>query len=883
MVSGGGMGLQYLFRPRVKQEPVDKGKMDDVRVVGSDYGAFIPRFWGTARFAGNVIWSNGVQHYIIDSPNSGGKGGPSAPAERTHVYQTSMALLLCRRPPTRTEALTTIRKLWADADLILGNGNSQYTDAFEAELATLAGGASIVNPDATASAGKSVTGLGSGGTATFDISAVPSPPLPQFDPDETALPKTRLSIYYKCNADKTATITYDSTPEDFELPNSFNEWTTRTVILDGFVDEIIYGYASAATANLDKITVEKFWLISVDPLTRGVVPSYGITGIVNPDIEYPTDLDDPSEYYNLPLADTQDVGTGTFSLTTPIPGEARRIYTGTETQTQDSAIVAWLDTKYGTGEGVLRASAHRGLAYILFENYTMRGARVPNFTVEAANGLNFVNDCLEDLFADVDITDYDLTQTEDLTQTGILEHTKGSRKSFIDSLARYHQFRLAEIDGDIVTVLDNGDSVGTFTANDLRAHDEGEEMPTFDAEVIIKEEHLLPRAVSVSIMNPQQEYHNESATARLFGNITATETKEYTFPIIDDLSDARLVAEKLILKEYFEDKAVEWFAMPSKANISIGDVVTVNIGGEDHLVRIEKKQSVLPIGKIRFQGVTTGYTYTDVVFQDDTTSLAPRAFNQYALQNFPRNTVVLPIISYPLYEQHKGRLGVYLAISGRGRGQGENSSLYREMADENYVLQDIIDSSTPMGLIADIDALNSHSDHTVIDSTSEVVIDFFDDVELESILQTDADRHATANLIRIGDGWIQFLTATPGTLPDNSPYRSRWVISDLWHGRFETDAALGTYADGQYAALVTPALRFFDLSEGDIGEVVRFKAVTAGQNIENAPIGEVAFSPVDGDYTIANVTTTRTLDCDNVTLHGLADVVGTIVQDIRRD
>ena len=206
-----------------------------------------------------------------------------------------------------------------------------------------------------------------------------------------------------------------------------------------------------------------------------------------------------------------------------------------------------------------------------------------------------------------------------------------------------------------------------------------------------------------------------------------------------------------------------------------------------------------------------------------------------------------------------------------------------EVAADNYVLQDIIDSSTPMGLVSDMDALNAHSDHTVIDSTSEVAIEFFDDIELESILQTDADRHATANLIRIGDEWIQFLTATADTLPDDSPYRSKWVISDLWRGRFETDGALAGHANGEYASVVTPAMRFFDLSEGDIGEYVRFKAVTAGQHIENAPIGEVAFSPANGDYTIANVTTTRTLNCDGTTLDEVADVLGTLIQDLRRD
>src|SRR5688500_5499959 len=114
-ITAGSMALQYLFAPKIKQPPVDKGKFDDIRITGSDYGAFITRSWGYTRQGGQIVISTGIDHYIIDTPSSGGKGGvPQAPATRTHVYKTSIFVLFTRR-------VTSFARVWADADLYIGS------------------------------------------------------------------------------------------------------------------------------------------------------------------------------------------------------------------------------------------------------------------------------------------------------------------------------------------------------------------------------------------------------------------------------------------------------------------------------------------------------------------------------------------------------------------------------------------------------------------------------------------------------------------------------------------------------------------------------------------------------------------------------------------
>jgi hypothetical protein len=276
----------------------------------------------------------------------------------------------------------------------------------------------------------------------------------------------------------------------------------------------------------------------------------------------------------------------------------------------------------------------------------------------------------------------------------------------------------------------------------------------------------------------------------------------------------------------------------------------------------------LPIGKVRFQCVSTGYTYPSVVFQDDATALASRAASQYAVVPYPRNTVIFVIQSAPIREQERGKLGVYLAICGRGRGQAGNSALYREYAADNYVLESIIDSSSPVGLLAASMATGGGVNLDVW---------FFDDISLESVDAVDLLRNPTLNLIRVDDEWIQYEDATALTLEDNSPYRSKWRLQTLTRGLFGTTD--NSHAVNEYVAAVTPALRFYELEAADIGETVNLKAVTGGQNIEVAPISSFTFAPVSA-YTITNASTDRTFDANATSINELADVVATIVDDL---
>lgn len=470
-----------------RKKPIDRGKMDDVRITGSDYGAFIPRGWGIFRIAGNIIFSNGVQTYTVSSTTGGGKKQGGGQAELNYIYKTSVGVLICRGE------IAEFRRIWADTRVIYGGYESGGT-VLEAEAAALTGTANAVA--GSASGGQYVTDIANGATVTFDITAVPYQTITPIDPGDEIIHSTRLSFYYKCATDVAVSVTVDDgtgpTVQSWVLPASLN-WTAYTTLIEtsfDFFPSVPLVNSTSDSLDLDKLSVIK----SMRPVSGDNRSApYLLTGAVHPEIDYPPNLDDPSEYYNYA---PEASGTGVTDITTPVPGEAIRLYKGTTTQTQDAAIVAWLEGKYGVGQGVLKASAMRGLAWVMFADHTLDGGQLENFVFECDTFETDANDVIEDLFTDVGLSasDYDLSATATgYTQVGVLETQAGSRNELLRSLAKYHFFRLVERDGKIYTVPDAFTSSVTVTQSQMRAHKYGSEMPKFDAEVVIKEEHLMPR------------------------------------------------------------------------------------------------------------------------------------------------------------------------------------------------------------------------------------------------------------------------------------------------------------------------------------------------------------------------------------------------------
>ncbi len=86
-------------------EPVETGKVDRFRVMGSSEGAVLPRVFGRMRVAGQIIWSSRFLEHV-SSQDVGGKGGGQQ--VREYSYSISLAIALCEGEIIR------LGRIWAD-------------------------------------------------------------------------------------------------------------------------------------------------------------------------------------------------------------------------------------------------------------------------------------------------------------------------------------------------------------------------------------------------------------------------------------------------------------------------------------------------------------------------------------------------------------------------------------------------------------------------------------------------------------------------------------------------------------------------------------------------------------------------------------------------
>ncbi len=93
--------------------PVETGRVERFRVMGSSEGAPIARAFGRNRVAGQVIWSSRFLE-SVNSERVGGKGGGAS--VRQYSYSVSIAIALCEGEVSR------VGRIWADGQAIDQSG-----------------------------------------------------------------------------------------------------------------------------------------------------------------------------------------------------------------------------------------------------------------------------------------------------------------------------------------------------------------------------------------------------------------------------------------------------------------------------------------------------------------------------------------------------------------------------------------------------------------------------------------------------------------------------------------------------------------------------------------------------------------------------------------
>ena len=96
-------------------EPVETGRVERFRVMGSSEGSPIARVFGRVRLAGHLIWSSRFLE-SVNEEEVGGKGGGTT--VREYSYSVSIAVALCEGPVLR------VGRIWADGIVLDQSGVS---------------------------------------------------------------------------------------------------------------------------------------------------------------------------------------------------------------------------------------------------------------------------------------------------------------------------------------------------------------------------------------------------------------------------------------------------------------------------------------------------------------------------------------------------------------------------------------------------------------------------------------------------------------------------------------------------------------------------------------------------------------------------------------
>lgn len=426
---------------------------------------------------------------------------------------------------------------------------------------------------------------------------------------------------------------------------------------------------------------------------------------------------------------------------------------------------------------------------------------------------------------------------------GLFMESPGPAADMLEALMLRFQFTMPEVDGKPKAVLNNASSDLTIPYTDLRAH-RGDDMPKEDMVISRVDPLKLAKRTTVTYSDPAYSYHTRTQSeVRLFGPQQGTH--DITLPMIDTAQNMKNLAITISNREEVEGQTYKFTLGPKYQRIHQGTVLTINSRSNvTHTVRVKELGLELPAGIVDVEAVrqdaavfSANGTPSDLATETPVVAL-------------PGNTKGV-FIDAPLIDPESDTAAfqgiVYVAMSGRGSGTWPGGFLYREfpLGSDNYTLVPNGSSDKPAQIALTGGVLGTHSDPTTLDTTNTLVLNFYDLTSLETVTLTELENNSRLNLIAILNGageweYVQFQTVTPGTAV--APFISKYTISNLLRGRFDTISAITGHASGKEAVIMNSMVKAVLMSTALLGVSCNHKFVTVGMGLDIASIEQFTWT-----------------------------------------
>jgi Putative phage tail protein len=831
---------QNALTPKPKAPRVDKGRADDIRLMSSEEGTFLPIVKGWARVAPNIIWHTEIQESATtQTVGGGGKGfgGGQTQEETTFSYTTSLCCAIAAGP-----CFNGLRRVWADTEVIL-NLSGDNGGYYEAEdLANTITGTATVETYDNASGRQELT-LNPGATVQFNTvlsHGAKTRPLTIYNRTDAA---DGFELYVNGVLHTTSTF-----------PNSGNtSYNTKTIsvaLLDG--NNTIKIKNTSATKN---IGIDRIFCFP------GFADDNQVTGILSED-DFATvapNPDEPKAFFDVaPTIDPGDGGGGGFgggsgSGTLAGAGGAQFFfYLGTEDQPQDATMVA--------ADGEEQVPAYRGVFYCVIKDLVLKDGRIPNITFEFDEGTHDLAVAVTDYYRAVGARDseLDMSELEGIHFIGQITDQLRPLSDTLEPLQAWHNFDLLPIDGKIKAVLRGGAVVETIPEEKLAAYDEGSEPPAGPITIDYIDPSLLPRELLVSYLEVAKDYHNATeVAARAVGLNESPET--VNFPIVAESDEAVQVGLRLLYEKYIS-RPVEFTTGPEFHRLAPTNPVTLALSNISHRVRITSKQAPPGGGLIRWKGVTEDVGVYTQPFAPGIDGFEP------PVVDYPANSV-LAIIDAPLVRPEDAGDGtapvIIIGLTKRGttRPWRGGVAFKEEIADE-WRRETTFSVQSTIGVMRA--PLDDTTDPTVFDRTNTFTVDFWNAATFESFAEDDLVKKANVNLFWIGVNggqgeYVQAAVATP--VAPAAGFAAAYTFSILLRGCFLTEYATADHCADELFVVMDSTLkpRRCDLKE--LRATRRWVGASIGQGINEAlTVSELDFTLVGNSLkppTIASALSTH--------------------------
>ena len=544
-----------------------------------------------------------------------------------------------------------------------------------------------------------------------------------------------------------------------------------------------------------------------------------------------------------------DADTDTYNSSINFANKIR-IYTGTESQGQDSLIAAT--------QGADNTPAYRGRSYIVFDDIPLadRGNRLPTVSVEVVQNGYFsggrlysvptnIGAIAQDICSRVgfNLADIDTTEVNDIAVQGFWTNTNISARDALGQLQKVFFFDVIESGGKLKFIKQiRAGSPLAIPLPDLATHEYGQERPDDFNSIRTQDTEILDE-VSVTYLDVDFAYQQASQSAKR--QISPNRNKnDLKFDIVLTASLALSVAQKTLYLGWAQRRRFT-FTLPLKySTLEPGDVASIPFfSGEAQLIYILK----INIGA-NFLLECEGIPYEPSLLALSAVSTAPAV----SLAIPTSSSTTLRLLDINLVSDADTDFGIYVAATGNAAWRNAGLYVSRNNGDSYDFAKSLL-TKTVTGTCNN--TLGTASEFTRdLGNTISVTIT---SGQLESVGETDFLNGRNCALV--GDEIIYFKNATLTAA-------STYTLTELLRGRRGTEWAIAGHIASENFVLLSGYLERLEGQILDLNSQRLYKAPVSTQTL--ADITATAFTTTGKSlkpYAPCQIKGSR--DIDNLTIN----------------